>query len=99
MGAVSESTNTSRNIPYRNLPCAAPILYCLLRFFTLIAVAILDGVRERLFHIAEIEQSADQDERGNSHRDPESSIGAISNSKQCPAKPIDHTGHGIQRIY
>src|SRR5512138_2191096 len=41
IGALSESTITSRSIPYRNLVCAAPILYRLLRFFTLIDVVIV----------------------------------------------------------
>src|SRR5258706_11452116 len=61
-GVMSVSTITSRNILYWNFCCAAPILYCLPRFFTLMAVVMLDGIRESLFHIAEVEQSTNHDE-------------------------------------
>src|SRR5574342_746081 len=95
---MSVSMITSRNMLYWNFCCAAPILYCLPSFFTLIATVILNRIRESLFHVAEVIQSANENEQSYTHRDPQPGIGTIPHAQQCPAETVHHTRHRVQHI-
>src|SRR5207253_1737279 len=57
-----------------------------------------DHIHERAFHMLEKDKSADKQERDNDGADRHHAEVGNLFTKQCPAKPLDDSGHRVQAI-